>query len=198
MRLLVLHIIFLLFLVFSPKLATAQIDFSGFSSQYSTGGNYAVSAIDLNDYSLEFGELLNDEGDVSIELLNSETLIFELSGVKYLDLFITVFAENLKTAGCGASSCEIPFTLGASYANRGANNKAHATPIIIDLSNNGDVVFPIRYRGNVPPGPPPTPFYEGYVPETDKAYLYIYGSLDVGMQDSGNYSTAIVVTVNYD
>ncbi len=199
MRILITYIIFLLPLFLNPMIVTAQIDFSGFSSQYSPNGSYSTSIIDLGDGTLDFDKLLNDQGVVNIGILDNETLEFELSGVKYLDLFVTVNADaNMELLGCASESCRIPFTLGASFTNRGVNSKAQATEIFIDMSNNGDVVFPIRYRGNLPPGPPPTPFYEGFIPETEKAYLYIYGSIDVGIKDSGIYSGDITITVNYD
>ena len=96
-------------------------------------------------------------------------------------------------------SCRIPFTLQAAYANRGSNNTNQA--IIMSVAANiASAQFPIRYRGNVPPGPPPTPVYEGFNPNLfqETAYLYIYGFVNVGSIDAGSYTSNVTISISYD
>lgn len=173
-----------------------EIDFGTYSSVYSV----TISPLSVSD--LEFGTLINSEGMVNIPLSSSKVLTVE--GVRYLDVIVTVTAEQYllldDDLACETNpSCRLEFTLNAAYANRGVNSTSQATVMTgTQLVQNGQ--FQIRKRGNAPPGPPPTPVYEGYNPAlfNDTAYLYIYGSVDVGDIDSGAYSSDITVMISYD
>ena len=127
-----------------------------------------------------------------------------LEGVKYLDVLVDITADNYLLLngdlGCETDpSCRIPFTLEAAYANRGNNNVNESVNITV-LSNVASAQFQILQRTNGPPGPPPTPVYEGYDPSifNETAYLYIYGSINIGNVDAGSYNSSISVTINYD
>lgn len=186
-------ILFLVFLQIPNSVLVAQeIDFGTYSSTYS------VTVQELDGTILDFGLLYNNEGLISIDI--EDALVYSIEAVEYMDIIIDISADlNLETAGCVTSSCQIPFTLNAAYANRGQNNIAQA--IAMNISSNGaSAQFPVKYRGNAPPGPPPTPVYEGYNPNnyTDTAYLYIYGSINVPIVDAGSYSGQISISVIYD
>jgi|AntRauTorckE6833_2_1112554.scaffolds.fasta_scaffold15626_4 hypothetical protein len=192
---------FLFFLLCSfnlPLVAQAQeIDFGSFSSKY------GVTVSELNPAEdLSFGMVIQNEGLKSIDLTNAKVLMIE--GVKYLDVIVDVTADNYlfldSDVSCnGSNSNCIPFTLQAAYANRGNNNTNQAVLMQV-ASNVASAQFPILARGNLPPGPPPTPDYKGYNPAlyNETAYLYIYGSLNIGAVDAGSYSGTITVTVSYD
>lgn len=173
-----------------------EINFGELSSKY------GVTVTELNPAEdLEFGMVLQNEGLKTVELQNAKVLMIE--GVKYLDVIVEIVAENYLyldgNTGCADTSCRMDFTLQAAYANRGNNNTNQAVLMQV-ASSIASAQFPILARGNRPPGPPPTPDYEGYNPAVfnETAYLYIYGSLSVGNVDAGSYSGNITVTVTYD
>ena len=191
-------VLLLILLLGSTNKGTAQeIDFGSYSSSYS------MSLTDLNpSEDLEFGLVVQNEGLVSISL--SESKSFSIEGVKYLDVIADITADDYLLLNGNPTcttdpSCRIPFTLNAAYANRGTNSTSQAV-LITTVGNVASAQFPIKYRGNAPPGPPPTPVYQGYNPAlyNETAYLYIYGSISVGAVDAGNYSGSITISVSYD
>lgn len=188
----------LLLLTASSHAAFAQeIDFGQYSSKYS------VTLSDLNPAEdLAFGMVIQNEGLKTVDLQNAKILMIE--GVKYLDVLVDIQADNYlfldNDISCNGTNTNcIPFTLQAAYANRGQNNTNQAVLMQV-ASNIASAQFPVLARGNQPPGPPPTPVYEGYNPAAfnETAYLYLYGSLNVGNVDAGSYSGNITVTVSYD
>jgi hypothetical protein len=182
---------------FNSSLEAQEIDFGDFSSKYAVSLSELIPAEDL-----DFGMVIQNEGLKTIDLIDAKVLMIE--GVKYLDVIVDVTADNylyLDTdIACNGSNTNcIPFTLQAAYANRGNNNTSEAV-LMQTAANVATAQFPIEARGNRPPGPPPTPVYEGYNPAlyNETAYIYIYGSLNVGNVDAGSYSGNITITVSYD
>ena len=180
----------------NANIIAQEIDFGSYSSAYS------VTLSELTATDLEFGLVIQGEGIKNIEIADSK--VIELEGVKYLDVITTITADEYllldSNPSCATNvSCRIPFALEAGYANRGQNNVVFSVPMNV-ASNVASAQFPIRYRGSNPPGPPPTPVYEGYNPAlyNDTAYIYIYGSITVGFVDAGSYSANISVQVSYD
>ena len=178
-------------------LQAQEINFGDFSSKYTVSISELIPSEDLS-----FGTVIQNEGLKTIDLIDAKVLMIE--GVKYLDVIVDITADNYLylngdiACNTGNTNC-IPFTLQAAYANRGNNNTNEA--ILMQVASNvASAQFPIEARGNRPPGPPPTPVYEGYNPAlyNETAYLYIYGSLNVGNVDAGSYSGNITVTVSYD
>lgn len=189
--------LFFIGLLFSTSGRSQEIDFGTYSSLYS---------VSISEFSpgapLDFGMVVQNSGLNSIDILNSKVLMIE--GVRYLDVIIDITADNYLYLGtdiaCNGSNTNcIPFTLQAAYANRGSNNPNQAV-IMPVASNVASAQFPILARGNAPPGPPPTPVYQGFNPSlyNSTAYLYIYGSLNVGNVNAGPYTGSITITVSYD
>ncbi len=181
-------------LLFAQKASRAQeIDFGDFFA-------YSVTVTELlPTQNLDFGLVTTNSGLNSVTISNSK--VVTITGVRYLDVIVDITADpNLVEASCPTNpSCQIPFTLEASYANFGQDNIAQAQ-IIPVTSNTGTAQFPILQRLSGPPGPPPTPVYEGYDPSgfNETAYIYLYGSINVGMVNSGSYSADITINVIYD
>lgn len=189
---------FCVFVLFSAiPLKAQEIDFGDFSSKYTVSITELIPAEDL-----AFGMVIQNEGLKTIDLLDAKVLMIE--GVKYLDVIVDITADNYlyldNDVSCNGTNTNcMPFTLQAAYANRGNNNTNQAVLMQV-ASNVASAQFPILARGNRPPGPPPTPVYEGYNPAlfNETAYLYLYGSINVGNQNAGSYSGQIQVTVTYD
>ena len=184
-------------LIYKSNATAQEIDFGSYSSKYTVTVTELNPAEDLN-----FGLLITNEGASFIPVTEAKVLAIE--GVKYLDVIVEITADNALLLNgdlncIGDVSCSLPFTLEAAYANRGVNDVNQAT-IMNVVSNIASAQFPIMYRGNLPPGPPPAPVYEGYNPALyhETAYLYLYGSVNVGNVDTGTYSANINITINYD
>ncbi len=177
-----------------------EINFGTYSSSYS------LTVTPTNGTTLNFGQLISgDVTPLTINIDDFETIIISITGVRYLDVFVQINAPDYiikdDEPGCVTDNCRVEYTLQAAYANRGMENSNQAV-IMNVLSNSATALFPIKYRGNAPPGPPPTPVYEGYNPSLfeETAYIYIYGSLAAGTYDAGTYTslTPISVMVSYD
>lgn len=189
-----------LVLLIGFKSNAQEINFGTYSSSYS------MTVSPTNGSTLNFGQLISGDVDpVTIALDDFETIIIGITGVKYLDVFVQITAPDYiikdDQPGCITDNCRVPFNLSAAYANKGLENSNQAV-IMNVLSNSASALFPIKSRGNAPPGPPPTPVYEGYNPALyeETAYIYIYGSLSAGTYDAGTYTslTDISVMVSYD
>lgn len=190
-------ILVLCFLFPNYNVHAQEINFGEFSSKYS------VAITELNPAEdLSFGTIIQNEGVVELDI--NEAKVLEIEGVKYLDVLVDIIADEYlildSNPTCSTDNCRITFDLETAFANRGQNNIGHATIMNGVGTNMTSAYFPILARGNQPPGPPPTPDYEGYDPSqfNETAYLYIYGSLTVGNVDAGSYSANITITVSYD
>lgn len=168
--------------LFCHQQAQAQIDFGEYSDYDLTIGTHG---------DLDFGELVPNEGEKQIKLGDPEMVVIPITGVSYMAVLITISPDDHLVHLQDAEN-EIPLTINAAYANRGDDNIAHA-----ELVEGNQVVFPLRQRKDGPPQPPPTPPHEGYTPAEETAYLYIYGSLNVGNVSVGEYMGNVNVTVEY-
>lgn len=174
-----------------------EIDFG----QY---GSYNLTVGELNNDDLNFGTVVTGNGNYSVDINNGK--IITITGVEYIDVIVEVTAENSlylngNPGNAGDSQKSIPFTLQAAYANNKGTPNVGQAKFITDISNNTFIKqFPILERQSQPPNPPPTPptnaFEQSQVEDT--AYLYLYGSINVGDVDAGAYSSEISITINYD
>lgn len=166
---------------------------------------YSISIYQENAGTLDFGTLLTNDGLVDIDLLSPDIAVFSIEGNKFLDVRVTVFSPGYiylnGDTNCSDDTCRIPLQVFGAYANRGVDN-VNQSIIMTGSPNNVTARFPIRYRGNAPPGPPPTPVYQGYQPDAaqflETAYLYIYGNITVGVHNVGSYSSDVNITLNYE
>lgn len=180
----------------AAPLPAQEINFGSF-------GSYSLTVTDLTPAEdLAFGIVIKNEGLKEIPLVDAKVLAME--GVKYLDVIMEVSADNFLLLNgdldcLTTEDCRLPFTLNVAYANRGQNNLNQAVDIPV-AANKALARFPILDRGNLPPGPPPTPPHEGFNPAlyNETAYIYLYGALNVGEVVSGQYSGEITVTIIYD
>jgi hypothetical protein len=171
-----------------------QVDFSTYS-------DYGLQLFTTNQQLIfgENGQVISGEGTVEIPLSNSsKRTTIAIEGVKFLDVSVTISAPQFIYLNGNMSSDEkISLNLDAAYANLGQDSYAQAELINLGSDNSGTVRFRIKGRGQGPPRPPPVPPHKGYTPPKDRAYLYIYGSIDVGNVNAGEYSTTVNVNVSY-
>ncbi len=139
----------------------------------------------LSDGVLDFGNLLQNQGPVQIMLNDPGTEIISIEGDFNKDVTVTITAPAALQLD---ASNNLPFTLGAAYANDEEDNKGDAT-----LFSGNTATFPIREGG----GPPPGGGRGGGTPSAT-AYLYIFGDITVGNVDAGTYSGIINIFVEYD
>ncbi|MEX1010543.1 MAG: hypothetical protein WDZ29_00625 [Balneolaceae bacterium] len=186
-----------LMLVFVAKSGFGQeLSFSQYESYTIT-----LDQLSLDDLVFE-GPIVTGGGLYEVELPQAKALM--VTGVNYLDAFVQIEADGELllegNAACsGDPSCSIPFNLQAAYANRGENNLGDSQYIPV-VNNFSNARFPILGRLQNAPGPPPPPptldFDQSLVNEN--AYLYLYGTIDVGNVDAGYYQGTITVTIYYE
>lgn len=175
---------------------TQEINFSEYGSY-----TIALNNVSINDLVFA-GPITTGSGLHSVEL--SDAYVLEIEGVKFLDVLTSITQISgggfLTLDGMETTDEDkrIPFTLEAAYANRGNNNIADAKLFTVS-SNTTSERFPILARLGQAPGPPPPPptanFNQAAVNET--AYIYLYGSINVGNVVAGTYMGDIQVTVEY-
>ncbi len=162
-------------------------------------GSYGITLLELGSGGLDFGTLIAETGNKTIDLANAATI--SMKGVKYLDVIVQISADQfLKlTPACADPSCKIPLTLKAAYANRGHDNIGQARFINV-TANQADILIPVLRREGMPPGPPPTPPHKEFNPADyhETAYLYLYGSINVGNVNSGTYNANVTVSIFYN
>lgn len=139
---------------------------------------------------LDFGFVLSNQGLVQINLGDPEMVVFSIEGNAQLDVFVSITAPPDLVLDAGN---KIPYTLQAAYANRGDNDISEAV-----IMSGNSVRFPLKKREQGPARPPPTPRHEGYTPPRATAYLYIYGSINVGDVAAGTYTGTIDIIVDYE
>lgn len=166
----------------SPGLAQ-EINFG----QYATE-NIILTNVSANS-SLDFGQVIQNDGLVQIQLADPEVVVFSIEAEYDKDVLVTLSAPTELQLD---ASNTIPFTLRAAYANNGSNNVAQAK-----LISGSSARFPVQARSSLPPGPPPVPKHEGYSTPTATAYLYIYGDITVGNVAAGLYTGTIDIAVSY-
>lgn len=185
-----------LFLVIAIQASiNAQINFGSF-------GPYTIQLTKISTDDLKFeGPIISGGGEYEVTLENS--FILAIEGVKYLDVGVLITADGeLLLEGIldnsGDPQKSISFTLEAAYANKGQNNTTDA--LIITNTNMGEAIFPILSNKFLPPRPPPPPPTEEFDQSLveDSAYLYLYGTINVGNVDAGTYSGYINISVQYD
>ncbi|MCF7808002.1 MAG: DUF4402 domain-containing protein [Candidatus Marinimicrobia bacterium] len=144
------------------------------------------------DQDMDFGTIISGTGLTEINLGDAGMGVFAITGNEEMDVIVTLTAPaNL--IHTGASSDVIPFTLNFAYANKGVNDINQAV-----TSTGGTARFQMRERESGPAGAPPTPPSSHHTPAEATAYLYIYGTLNVGNIDAGTYSADVDLEVIYD
>jgi hypothetical protein len=186
-------LIFGMLLIFSSAKAQ-EINFGQYTSHTIT--------IQVGPEGLDFGPLITGSGVNSIGLIDA--FVVEITGLRFLDVFVEIIADEKLlldgNAACDSDpDCSIPFTLQANYNNRGLNDFAASTPFVVS-GNISTARFPVLRRTQGPAGPPPPPPTASFNPVLfeENFYIYLYGSLNVGNVNAGNYTGEITITISYE
>lgn len=164
-----------------------------------------LTLIPLVPEHLHFGDMFSNEGTVQVGLNDNEAVPIEIEGIAYLDVTVTLeppaggkLVLEGNTTYLEDANRSMPVRIKMAYYNRGQEgiSEVAAKTEAVEVVGNS-ITFQIRRRPGGPPGPPPTPPHSGYTPPTAKAYLYIYGELDVGNVHAGPYSGMMNVHVEY-
>jgi len=154
---------------------------------------YVDSNLDATtEQHLDLGMVIAGSGLNETLLGDAGMGVFSITGNKELDVIVTMTADD-SLKHTGASTDGIPFTVEFAYANLGENNVDHAI-----VATSGSARFQIQRREYGPPGGPPTPPSANYTPPTATAYIYVYGSMNVGYIDPGSYTGNVNLSVVYD
>lgn len=175
--------LFFLMLLVSISVSAQTIQFSVFVSS-------SLNA--TKDQDMDLGSVISGSGLTQVNLGDPGMGVFSITGNEELDVIVTLTAPANLTH-TGISSDVIPLTLEFAYANKGANDVNQAI-----VGTGGTARFQLKQRSSGPAGPPPTPAGSHHTPADATAYIYIYGSMNVGNIDAGSYSGVVELSITYD
>jgi len=154
---------------------------------------HVASSLDASkDQDMDFATVVSGSGLQEINLGDAGMGVFAITGNEEMDVIVTL-TPPANLTHTGASSDVIPFTLNFAYANKGVNDVNQAVTVIGSTAR-----FQLKERVSGPAGAPPTPPSSAYTPNQATAYIYIFGSMNVGVIDAGSYSGTVDLSVTYD
>ncbi len=196
-----LFYISLIFLL--PSAGYGQINFSAYAD-YGLEIINTPQDLDFN----QVGPIIADGSTYSLDVHEGNYSLVEIIGVKYLDIYIDVSAEDLTGNNTGET---IDFTLNAAYSNQlgDLKNPASVSLKYINVANNAfNIRVPVLERQSQPPNPPPTPPTKAtdLDPKSDYSnplyetfYLYLYGDIVVPNGTAADtYTGTVTITISYD
>ena len=139
----------------------------------------------LTDGNLDYGTVFPNEGTVQITLNDTRTEELQIEGQQNQRVRVTITPPPSLRLD---ASNELPYTLGAAYANEGENNKSQAT----SFGGSNSVVFRLPKAGGGPGRG------GGGGQPTTSAYLYVFGDISVGFVAAGQYSGTLNILVEYE
>lgn len=171
MKTLLLHIIFFMF-AFS---GTASAQFLNIQLDVEPEVDTMI------EQSLNFGQVVSNTGEVNIGLGDTNMGIFRVSALRSQKLLITVEHSNELRSVSNSNNATIPFDIEAAYTNFGVNDYRQSTPFT-------SVIEEVLIEG-----PPINP-----TATWSSAYVYIYGSIDIGNIPSDIYTGEVQITIVYE
>jgi len=153
---------------------------------------HVASSLDASkDSDMAFPEVMSGDGLTAINLGDAGMGVFAISGNEELDVEVVLSAPaNLVHTTLPAYT--MPLTLGFAYANHGVNDVNQAVTVVGNTAR-----FQLKERESGPAGAPPTPPNSSHTPNIVTAYIYLFGTIDVGAVASGAYSGTVQLSVQY-
>ncbi len=176
-----LHLIVMTLTVANPLLAQT-INFSV----------HVSSSLDATkDADMAFPQVMAGDGLTVIGLGDGGMGVFAISGNAELDVEVTLVAPtHLTHVTYPAQQMELDLQF--AYANKGVNDINQAITVVGNTAR-----FQLKERESGPAGAPPTPPSAAHTPEIVTAYLYLFGTIDVGLIASGSYGGTVDLYVQY-
>jgi len=154
---------------------------------------HVSSALDATkDADMTFPQVFAGDGLTAIGLGDGGMGVFAITGNAELDVEVTLVAPS-DLVHTQYPAQKMPLTLQFAYANTGINDFNLAKTVAGHTAR-----FQLRERTGGPAGAPPTPPNASHTPEIVTAYLYLFGTIDVGQIASGNYGGTVNLYVQYN
>lgn len=133
---------------------------------------------------LDFGTFYRNAGVIKIELGDMNMGVLNVTGSRSQLLQVDLAAPSYLVHRNPAIKDRIPFQMNAAYANKGANDYREAT-----VFKDNTALFKIL-DGNVSSKNSENDVWEN-------AYIYLYGSLNVGNIEPGVYEGTVLLRIGY-
>lgn len=133
------------------------------------------------EQSLNFGQIVTNSGQINIGLGDVNMGIFKISALRTQRLLISLEHSDELRSVSSRNLATIPFDIQAAYTNFGVNDYRQSTSLSSAIE---EVLIE---------GPPANP-----TATWSSAYIYIYGSLDIGTVPSDVYVGEVQLTIVYE
>lgn len=133
------------------------------------------------EQSLSFGQVTSGAGQVRIQLGDPNMGVFRISAIRAQRLLISLEHSIELTSRAGANPASIPFDIEASYTYFGVNDYRESVPLTSDIEN---IVI------EAPPTAPNATW--------SSAFIYVYGTLDIGNVPNDVYVGEVQLTIVYE
>jgi hypothetical protein len=137
------------------------------------------------EQNLSFGQLVINSGVSEVELGDLNMGIFNIRAYYTQNIYVSIEYPEFLTHENPAIEDNIPLTINASYNNSGNRNINNSTLLV---GNSG--YLPVSERA--------TRALNNNQEFWEEIYLYIYGSINVGNINEGEYSGEILLLIEYD
>ncbi|NQT62802.1 MAG: hypothetical protein HQ556_07590 [Candidatus Marinimicrobia bacterium] len=174
------------------SIALMTMSMQSLSGQTINFSVHVASALDATkDADMAFPQVMAGDGITTIGLGDGGMGIFAISGNEELDVEVTLVAPT-DLVHVTYPAQKMPLNLQLAYANHGVNDINQAKTATGNIAR-----FQMKERESGPAGAPPTPPSSAHTPQIVTAYLYVYGTINVGMISSGAYSGTVDLYVQY-
>lgn len=133
------------------------------------------------EQSLHFGQVVSGAGQVRIQLGDPNMGVFRVSAIRAQRLLISLEHSAELRSRTSGNPATIPFDIEASYTNFGVNDYRESVPL---SSNIQEMII------EAPPSAPNATW--------SSAFVYVYGTLDIGNIPNDVYVGEIQLTIVYE
>lgn len=133
---------------------------------------------------LDFGTIISNTGEVSIELGDSDMGVFSIRSFRAQWVHLSIDVPESLSSLTNDSNDIIPISINSSYNNSGNNEVENSS-----YMNGNSVYIPVHNGNQV---------LNRNANYWTQLYVYIYGSIIVGDIPNGIYEGSIVLNIEYE